>query len=70
MTTSTTTRDDLEPGPASPANLAEQSLVLPRWIDDRLPHINIEGSAARAQVGVAVEARDDTAFDAAEAEAA
>jgi RND superfamily putative drug exporter len=43
---------------------------LPRWIDDRLPHINIEGSAARAQEGVPVGSRVDSACDEAEAEAA
>ena len=32
---------------------------LPRWIDDRLPHINIEGSVARAQHGARIEQLGD-----------
>jgi RND superfamily putative drug exporter len=43
---------------------------LPRWIDERLPHINIEGSAARAQNRVHVEEPDDTECGEAEAAAA
>ena len=43
---------------------------LPRWFDARLPHINIEGSSARAQNGVRIDEPDDTASDEAEAEAA
>ena len=31
--------------------LGERTWWLPRWLDDRLPHINIEGSSARAQLG-------------------
>jgi putative drug exporter of the RND superfamily len=34
---------------------------LPRWLDARLPHINIEGSAARAQPGIAPSAVGQTA---------
>jgi RND superfamily putative drug exporter len=43
---------------------------LPRWIEHRLPHINIEGSVARAQSTVDVEEPDDTASDEADAAAA
>jgi RND superfamily putative drug exporter len=43
---------------------------LPRWIDDRLPHINIEGSTARAQAAEPVADGYETACDEAEAEAA
>jgi RND superfamily putative drug exporter len=50
--------------------LGETTWRLPRWIDERLPHINIEGSAARAQSGVHVADLDDTASDQAEAAAA
>src|SRR5262249_33184814 len=50
--------------------LGETTWRLPRWIDDRLPHINIEGSAARAQHTVPVEEPDDTERGEAEAAAA
>jgi RND superfamily putative drug exporter len=30
--------------------LGERTWWLPRWLDDRLPHINIEGSSARGEV--------------------
>ena len=43
---------------------------LPRWIDTRLPHINIEGTAARALNGAHVEVPDDTTCGEAEAAAA
>ena len=43
---------------------------LPRWLDARLPHINIEGSSARAQTAVRIDEPDDTASDEVEAEAA
>jgi RND superfamily putative drug exporter len=43
---------------------------LPRRLDDRLPHINIEGSAARAQTTVHADEPDDAAHDEAEAAAA
>jgi hypothetical protein len=31
---------------------------LPRWLDERLPHINIEGSAASARPDPEIEAED------------
>ena len=43
---------------------------LPRWLDTRLPHINIEGTAARALNGAHVEVPDDTTCGEAEAAAA
>jgi RND superfamily putative drug exporter len=43
---------------------------LPRWLDARLSHINIEGSSARAQTAVRIDEPDDTASDEVEAEAA
>ena len=43
---------------------------LPRWLDARLPHINIEGSSARAQTAVRTDEPDDTASGEVEAEAA
>jgi RND superfamily putative drug exporter len=43
---------------------------LPRWLDARLPHINIEGSSARAQTAVRIDEPDDAASDEVEAEAA
>jgi hypothetical protein len=30
--------------------LGPRTWWLPQWLDDRLPHINIEGTAARAQL--------------------
>jgi RND superfamily putative drug exporter len=30
--------------------LGRSTWWLPRWIDERLPHINIEGSSARAEL--------------------
>ena len=30
--------------------LGPRTWRLPRWLDDRLPHINIEGTSARAQL--------------------
>ena len=42
---------------------------LPRWLDERLPHINIEGAAARAQYGADVEEPDGAPCGEAEAEA-
>jgi RND superfamily putative drug exporter len=50
--------------------LGETTWRLPRWIDRRLPHINIEGSAARAGTGVHVEAPDEAGHGDVEAEAA
>ncbi len=32
---------------------------IPRWLDERLPHVNIEGTAARAQSGAYAEELDD-----------
>ena len=34
--------------PASLELIGPITWSLPRWLDDRLPHINIEGTAARA----------------------
>jgi RND superfamily putative drug exporter len=39
--------------------LGETTWRLPRWIDSRLPHINIEGSSARARPGPAPEPGSD-----------
>ena len=43
---------------------------LPRWLDARLPHINIEGTAARAQNGAHIEEPDDATCGETEAAAA
>ena len=43
---------------------------LPGWLDARLPHINIEGTAARAENGAHTEEPDDATWGEAEAAAA
>ncbi len=50
--------------------LGQVTWRLPRWIDQRLPHINIEGTAARALNGAHVEVPDDATRGEAEAAAA
>ncbi len=50
--------------------LGTRTWRLPRWIDSRLPHINIEGTTARAHNGAHVDEPDDAMGGEAEAAAA
>jgi putative drug exporter of the RND superfamily len=43
--------------------LGERTWWLPRWLDDRLPHINIEGSSARAAEQLSPRAGPDEAVE-------